>query len=1124
MPADPRRVKELFVAATDLRPADRPAFLDRECGGDPDLRQRVQQLLHAHDQPASALDRPFDLDRTNPRPPSAGESTAAVGDRIGPYKLLERIGEGGMGEVWVADQLEPIRRRVALKLIKPGMDSRSVLGRFEAERQALAVMDHPNIARVYEAGTTADGRPFFVMELVKGTPITEFADARKLTPEQRLELFVPVCQAVQHAHLKGIIHRDIKPSNVLVELHDDRMVPKVIDFGVAKAVGQQLTERTIYTGFGALVGTPAYMAPEQATFNALDVDTRADVYALGVLLYELLAGSPPIEKERLKKAALDEVLRMVREEEPPRPSQRLSTADTRASIAAVRGTEPAKLSAQMKGELDWIVMKALEKDRTRRYETANGFAADVQRYLTGEPVQAVPPSLGYRVRKFYRRNRAAVLFGLTVAVMLVTGVAVATVLAIQARRAEALAEAKRIEAEEQRQEAEQNKNAWLELSEVYFDAAIDAEIRSNSARIDADLLEYKSDSRVGLLRLARPLNDTITIPSIGPNFSGTTFISIGAAAQASLRQFQAAAVITAGQEFVPLVPPLHISAKADQVAGFDFPSEDLRYERSPDRALYAIHSYRVGVSLWSVPKFDRVGLLREKDERILHFGFTPDGKTVYTQDTDGVVRFWNTDGSLRAKTPVRPERFVYPAGMTHRQLINSTAYDDPNRLTVADGVAILQSRQVEWEWEKDDAGKLSRMSPKHGTVPRVGPVEVYSTRTGQFIRQFDLPEEQKRWGYWQTSPDGRWLVWSDVLANQALIISAADGRELARLDHPGPEPFLSVAISPTGKWVMSHRHNGGGPPSVPNVRLWQSHDWQQVQDAALTDAITPVKRFSNIVFIADDLLSLWSSGGDNAIFEGLIRIGKSGSWTSSTALASHGSSWDSLVVNLVAELGGTLLRNGSVLLDANTLQRLKPPPGRKYAAEFAQLAADGRFWGSLDTVTERVLPSSALFQERNYVEDGLGVLFSPADCEGRYFPEYGHVGVTRTNESFELRILPDPTKLTVPPAMLELWAQLVVGGELTPEGTFQPWDQPTWVAKQRELAAMNPPNADIPFPGWVAHEPNLCHFVRATVTQNAAERNKLLDEWWRLTGRKRPKPEPDTWRTKETLPPPRADK
>jgi serine/threonine protein kinase len=390
-------------------PTERKAYLDRVC---PDWQQRnrILDLLQAA-QRSNPLDRPPNGHAKTgafiPEPVES-EPLASIGDRVGPYKLLEKIGEGGMGEVWVADQLEPIKRRVALKLIKPGMDSRSVLARFEAERQALAVMDHPNIAKVLDAGTTTDGRPYFVMELVKGTPITEFCDARKLTPKQRLELFIPVCQAIQHAHMKGIIHRDIKPSNVLVALHDEVPVPKVIDFGVAKAIGQQLTEKTIYTGFGALVGTPAYMAPEQATFNQLDVDTRADVYALGVLLYELLAGSPPIEAERMRRAALDEVLRIVRDEEPPRPSQRLSTSHSKATIAATRQSDPAKLSALMKGEIDWIVMKALEKDRTRRYDTANGLAKDIQRYLSGDSVEACPPTLGYRLRKAYRRNRAAV--------------------------------------------------------------------------------------------------------------------------------------------------------------------------------------------------------------------------------------------------------------------------------------------------------------------------------------------------------------------------------------------------------------------------------------------------------------------------------------------------------------------------------------------------------------------------------------------------------------------------------------------------------------------------------------------------------------------------------------------
>src|SRR5881296_2254098 len=307
----------------------------------------------------------------------------------------------------MAEQEQPVRRRVALKVIKEGMDSRQVIARFEAERQALALMDHPNIAKVFDAGTTDTGRTYFVMELVKGVPITRYCDEHRLTPRERLELFVPVCQAVQHAHHKGIIHRDLKPSNVMVCLYDSKPVPKVIDFGVAKAAGQPLTEKTLVTGFGALVGTLEYMSPEQAEINQLDVDTRSDIYSLGVLLYELLTGSPPFSRKELEKAGMLEMLRVIREDEPSKPSTKLSTAERLPTLAANRGTEPAKLTKLVRGELDWIAMKALEKDRNRRYETANAFAADVQRYLDDVPVQACPPSALYRFRKFTRRNKVA---------------------------------------------------------------------------------------------------------------------------------------------------------------------------------------------------------------------------------------------------------------------------------------------------------------------------------------------------------------------------------------------------------------------------------------------------------------------------------------------------------------------------------------------------------------------------------------------------------------------------------------------------------------------------------------------------------------------------------------------
>ena len=343
------------------------------------------------------------------------------GTVIGPYKLLEPIGEGGMGTVWMAEQTDPIQRRVAVKVVKEGMDSRQVLARFEAERQALALMEHPHIAKVLDAGKTPSGRPYFVMELVKGRPITNYCDEKRLGVRERLVLFGDVCRAVQHAHQKGIIHRDLKPSNVLVAPYDGKPVVKVIDFGVAKATGQRLTDKTLFTSFGALVGTPEYMSPEQAEVNNQDIDTRSDIYSLGVLLYELLTGSTPLTRKRLREVAILEVLRAIREEEPPRPSTRLSESkDSLPSISAQRQSEPAKLTKLVRGELDWIVMKALEKDRNRRYETANGFAVDVERYLADEPVLACPPSAWYRLRKLARRNRgrfvAAGVLGLALVV------------------------------------------------------------------------------------------------------------------------------------------------------------------------------------------------------------------------------------------------------------------------------------------------------------------------------------------------------------------------------------------------------------------------------------------------------------------------------------------------------------------------------------------------------------------------------------------------------------------------------------------------------------------------------------------------------------------------------------
>jgi serine/threonine protein kinase/tetratricopeptide (TPR) repeat protein len=422
-------LRAIFCEALDRKSTDELAhYLDVACGDDAELRVQVEELLASHRKAGNFLGGPAASGSVTVGMPEITEEPGIV---IGPYKLLQKLGEGGMGTVWVAEQSEPVKRRVALKLIKIGMDTTHVLRRFEAERQALALMEHQNIAKVLDAGATPKGRPYFAMELIKGIPITEYCDHEHLAPRERLELFIPVCQAVQHAHQKGVIHRDLKPSNVLIALYDGKPVPKIIDFGLAKATSQKLIERTLYTEVGQIVGTLEYMAPEQAELNNLDIDTRADIYSLGVILYELLAGSPPFTAKQLQGAGFAEMLQMIREMEPQKPSTRLSSSDELPSIAANRKLEPSRLTRLVHGDLDWIVMKALEKDRARRYETANGFAMDIQRYLADEPVSAGPPGAGYRLRKLVRRNKGPALATAAVAAALVG--AVAAVVVVQAR-------------------------------------------------------------------------------------------------------------------------------------------------------------------------------------------------------------------------------------------------------------------------------------------------------------------------------------------------------------------------------------------------------------------------------------------------------------------------------------------------------------------------------------------------------------------------------------------------------------------------------------------------------------------------------------------------------------------
>jgi WD40 repeat protein/serine/threonine protein kinase len=638
--------------------AERDAYLDKVCGGNAEMRAALEALLQAHSSDPDFLEQPAaSLKGVVPTNGSAGhaqDSQIPAGERVGTliagrYKLLEQIGEGGMGTVWVAEQTQPVRRKVALKLIKAGMDSKTVLARFEAERQALALMDHPNIAKVLDGGTTESRRPFFVMEHVKGIPFTKYCDEARLSVQERLALFMPVCHAVQHAHQKGIIHRDLKPSNILVCLYDGVPIPKVIDFGLAKAMYQPLTEHTLHTAQGLMMGTPLYMSPEQAELNNLDVDTRTDIYALGVMLYELLTGTTPLERKRLKEAAWQEMLRLIKEEEPPKPSTRLSGSGTLPNVAAQRKLEPAKLTKLVRGDLDWIVMKALDKERGRRYETANGLARDIQNYLADEPVEATPPSRGYRLRKFARKHKKALVTTLTFAVLLVTGAVVSAILAVWAMAAEQVAVEQSIASDEAKQEAIEQRKASDKAKKEAVTARNEAEAnlyvtRMNLAQTDwenanvgriletldfyrkppADKRdprgwEWYYQDRLCQLELRTLTEHNNRVLSVAFSLDGSRLAS--ASADGTVKVWDA----VSGQVLRTL--------KASPVGSVAF---------SPDGKRLASADFDRTIKVWDTASGQELPMLKGHTDVVLSVAFSPDGKRLASASADGTIKVWDT--------------------------------------------------------------------------------------------------------------------------------------------------------------------------------------------------------------------------------------------------------------------------------------------------------------------------------------------------------------------------------------------------------------------------------------------------------------------------------------------------
>lgn len=771
------------------------------------------------------------MERQAPESLQATISTEALGDpqTVGPYKVLEKIGEGGFGVVYMAEQIQPIQRRVALKVIKAGMDTKQVIARFEAERQALAIMDHPNIGKILDAGATGSGRPYFVMELVRGIPITDYCAERRLSTQERLELFKEVCRAIEHAHQKGIMHRDIKPSNVLVYNNGERAVPKVINFGIAKATQGRLTDKTLFTQFHQFIGTPAYMSPEQAQMSGVDVDTRSDIYSLGVLLYELLTGKTPLDPRGLNKQAYQEACRRIREDEAPVPSKRVSplTHDERSALADSQQTTPANISARLRGDLDWIVMKALEKDRSRRYKSTDAFVTDIVRHLNNEPVSAGPPNVGYLFRKFVRRNRAAVLTTTGGATLLLLGTIATTTL-------------------------------WLRANDAANQLSLQVQ-ETEDALGRAEKETARATKAESVARQARERAQEERDRSIEIAYQADMYVAHQALLPQSFNMGLARRILEQTRSFTSTQDPRHWEWRALWLQCQGDAERNMRIgpgwglvEPIPNTTKFVAAGQNNGVSVWDDSRGKQLQTLIEPEWNIFRTSCSVDGKWIYIGDKYGEILVWSWNGKRFEATETAMEHGT--------KIVDMAVSGDGKWLVtlgkVTSGRFLAQAKV--WDLA---TGKLRKTLPE-GKAGAEGQLAISTDSSklliglAEEVRIFELDtlEEQHSiplsgWHSLAVSPDKESLAFT--AQESGFRVHRPDGEFVGRVDWETDTRASSLAYSPDAKTIAAC--------DGQIVRLYDTATLREIRTLRGHDA------FINCVAFSDDGKTLLSSDDDGKV-------------------------------------------------------------------------------------------------------------------------------------------------------------------------------------------------------------------------------------------------------------------